>query len=98
MAAPHEIIYNELQDVDEIYFFEKGSIDLGYQVDGKKLFKLRFREFNVVGSFYATFDRKAMFITKSYTYCTGYFIRKLNWVATLVEVPEVARPLKNKIL
>ena len=52
----------------------------------------------MVGSFYVTFDRRAMFITKTYTYCTGYFIRKMNWLQTLVEVPQIARPLKNKIL
>ena len=44
MARAHEIIFNELEDVSEILFYDKGQIDLGYEIDKKKLFKLRFRE------------------------------------------------------
>jgi hypothetical protein len=98
MAEPHKIIFNELEDISEIFFFDKGSIDLGYEINRKKMFKLRFKEFNVLGAFYVSFERKAMFITKAYTACTGYSIRRNNWLQTLKDIPDVARPCKHKIL
>lgn len=59
----------ELDNVNEVLFFHKGSIDIGYEINKKKIYKLRFKEPNVLGAFAVTFNRKAMFIIKAYSEC-----------------------------
>jgi hypothetical protein len=93
-----EIIYLELDDVSQIDFFLEGNIDLGYEMDKKKVFKLRFKKFNVIGSIYATFDRKALFICKAASICTGFMIRKGHWLRILQNYPDISKPLKYKII
>jgi hypothetical protein len=98
MCFANEEIYQELDDVREILFFHTGSVDLGYEINKKKIFKLRLKEPNVLGAFYVSFSRKAMFITKAYTQCEGFSIRTDNWVQILSDAPDVARAFKPKIL
>jgi hypothetical protein len=74
-----EIIYNELDDVEEVLFFEKGSYDLGYEINKKRIYKLRFKTDMVIGQFYCSFERKSMFICKASTDCYGFYIRKNHW-------------------
>ena len=50
-----EIIFVELDDVQQVIFFLTGFVDMGYEIDKKPVFKLRFRNFNVIGAVYATF-------------------------------------------
>ena len=76
----------------------KGQIDLGYEINKQRLFKIRLKKKNVVGDFYASFNKKAMFITKAHNEATGYSIRKNNWCSIMSDCPDVARPLKHKIL
>ena len=38
----------ELDNVNEVLFFHKGSIDIGYEINKKKIYKLRFKEPNVL--------------------------------------------------
>ena len=52
----------------------------------------------VVADFYASFNKKAMFITKAHNECTGYSIRMKNWVKIVNNCPEISTPLKHKIL
>ena len=61
----------------------KGQIDLGYEVNKYRLFKIRLKKKNVVGDFYVSFNKKAMFITKAYNEATGYSIRKNNWCSIM---------------
>ena len=75
-----------------------GQIDLGYEINKQKLYKIRLKKMIVVGAFYASFNKKAMFITKAHIECTGYLIRMKNWLEILNSNPEVSGPLKHKIL
>ena len=71
---------------------------MGYEIDSKRQFKLRFKNWNVIGAHYATFNKKAMFIAKTSSICTGYFIRKGQWQKILKSSPDIAKQLKFKIL
>lgn len=97
-AESQEVLFLELDDVNEIVFFQKGSIDIGYEISKKKLYKLRIRKDLVVGSFYVTFDRRAMFSVKASQECSGFQIRKVKWVGILSQFPDLAKPLKSKIV
>ena len=98
LAHSQEIIFLELDDVNEIIFFQKGCIDIGYEISKKKLYKLRIRKELVVGSFYVTFDRRAMFSVKASQVCLGLQIRKAKWADILSQFPDLAKTLKSKIL
>lgn len=38
-----ELIYEEHKDLDEILLFETGNYDMGYEIDRKIYYKLRFK-------------------------------------------------------
>ena len=97
-AFDQEILFLELDDIEQIDFFLKGNIDFGYEIDNKRIFKLRFKNWNVIGASYATFNRKAMFICKTASVCTGFLIRKGSWQRILRQFPDISKSLKFKIL
>ena len=35
------ILYNELDDFSEIYYFNRGQVDVGFEINRKKYFVLR---------------------------------------------------------
>ena len=37
-----KIIYDELDEVRELYFVMKGSFDIGYEINNRKIYRLRF--------------------------------------------------------
>jgi len=73
------IIFNELEDINEIIFFCKGAYDIGYQLNTQHKYVLRYENSNPIGGYGVTFDQKAEFIYKTHTDCYGHFIRRANW-------------------
>ena len=37
------VIYNELDEITEVIFFTDGQFDLGFEVNGKRFFVLRYQ-------------------------------------------------------
>ena len=62
-----------------VIFFESGRYNVGYSVNRKEEYKLSYEGVNIIGAYAVTFDKRALFIYKTVTQCTGYFIRKINW-------------------
>lgn len=73
-----KIIYNELDDVTELLFIEKGLYDIGYEVNKNKIFKIRRPNQTVIGTFEICFNKRMLFIFRTFNECKGYFIRKRN--------------------
>ena len=47
-----EIIFNELDEVGELYFVLEGNFDVGYEINNKKIYRLRFKgKKNIIGIF-----------------------------------------------
>ena len=40
---PETIIFNELDQISEIIFFENGTFDVGFEVNGEQFYILRYR-------------------------------------------------------
>ena len=57
-----EIICEELDEVDEILFIEKGEINYGYEVNKQKFFKMRFGARSVIGAFNVNFNKRSLFV------------------------------------
>ena len=59
---PKKVILNELDEVNTVIFFDRGTFDIGYDFNGVKRFPLRFKNCNVIGAYYLTFHKKSAFI------------------------------------
>lgn len=77
------VLYNELDEMNEVLFFETGTFEIGYEINRFTRYILRLKnnraKANVIGAYGATFNKRSLFKYRSITECRGYFIRKLNW-------------------
>ena len=81
--------------MNSVFMFEKGHLDLGYNIASRRLFKLRIKEASAIGAFNVTFNRSTICICKCATVCEGYFIRRVIWNKILTELdPTLLRSLK----
>lgn len=76
--------------------FEKGHYDLGYEINKRIYYKLRFKERMAIGAFYCTFDKKSIYACKASSLCTGYYIPKKQWIECLNT--QIGMALKYKII
>ena len=83
------ILYNELEEISEIFFVSKGSTDIGYQVNKKPKFVIRYTDKTMVGAYNVSFNKRSLFIYKCSTDCHGYFIRKQKWVSILSQDKDI---------
>jgi len=74
-----QIIINELDSVEQIFFFMKGNIDIGYEINRIVKYKIRFRGSVIIGGFECSFNRRSQAMYKANTESNGYMIRKNNW-------------------
>lgn len=74
------IIYKELDEVNEILFFDRGSVDIGFEINHVRHMVLRLSKEIVVGAYNMSMKKRTYFIYMASTYCSGYSIRRSNWV------------------
>ena len=91
-------IYHELDEVNEIIFVEHGEYNLGYEVNKIEKFKMRLGQNTVIGAFNVCFNKRQIFIHRTHSEISGYFIRKKNWKATMDNHPEFFSIVKRKVL
>jgi len=91
-------IYNELDDVNEVIFIESGMYDIGYEINKKTIHKLRFPHKTVIGAFEVCFDKRVLFIYKTFQECKGYLIRKKQFRELEKEHPELYDGMKKKAM
>ena len=77
------IFVKELDDFSEIMFFNRGTVDIGFEVNRKVKFVLRKQNSIVIADHGCTFNHKSCFIYKAKTVCEGFAIKKLNWLKVL---------------
>lgn len=53
------ILIKEMDSVNEAYFFMDGQIDVGYEVNLKKFYKIRFRGDFQIGGFECSYNRRS---------------------------------------
>lgn len=94
----NSFISNLDEDVEEVIFIEQGVYDIGFNLNHMKRFKLRFGAKTVVGAFNVCFDKHQMFIYKTVTQCSGYFVRKLRWKQIMEMFNEFDIIMKRKVL
>lgn len=73
------IIHEELDDMTEVLFFNKGIIDIGFEINRRKKFPLRKYASITIADQGCTFDLSSEFIYKAAKCCEGFSIRKNSW-------------------
>jgi hypothetical protein len=92
------ILLNELDEINEVIFFDNGTFEIGYEINKFTKYVIKFRNYKVLEAYGATFNKRSQFIYRTVTECKGYFIRKSNWLSTLTDNPNLAEELKKKII
>ena len=52
----NEMIHEELDEVNEFLFILKGNFDIGYEINKKKFYRIKFGPNNVLGAFNLHFN------------------------------------------
>ena len=91
------VLFEELQEISEVIFIGKGTIDIGYEINRQRRFVMRYTNKIVMGAYNCTFNKRAIFIYRCKTDCEGYFIRKENWVNLVTMDPEIERFIKKNV-
>ena len=93
------VLYNELDEMNEILFFEIGMFEIGYEINRFTRYVLRFKNSaqraNIIGAYGATFNKRSTFKYRTITECKGFFIRKLKWQEIIEDNVEIAVLLKQ---
>jgi hypothetical protein len=77
-------LVEELDEFTEVIFFMSGYYVIGYTINNKNEYLPEHYHLNVIGAYGVTNNRRALFIYKTSTICEGYFIRKKNWINSVI--------------
>ena len=73
------LLFGELDEIQEFYFVLAGVYDIGYEINNKKQYRLRYGPKTLIGAINIVLNIRSQIIvkTKSQLNCFGY--RKHNW-------------------
>lgn len=94
----HTIVVDELDEFNEIIFFSRGQVAVGYEINKQKWYCLRYIDKSVIGAYGLTFNQRSDLVYTTLTPCHGFSIRKSNWQKILSDNSEMAIILKQNIL
>ena len=89
------IIFDELEDLQEIIFHEKGLIDIGFIVDRNAHYVIRMYKGTIIGGYNCTESIKTSFRLICKSKIEGYMVRKETWMELLDDFEEIAVMLKK---
>ena len=82
------MLVKELDEFNEVYFFNRGIYEIGFEINHKCFFVLRYKNSNVIGAYGVTFNVRALFVYKTFSACEGFSIRKQNWINEILDQNE----------
>ena len=62
-----QILIKELEEVNEVLFFNKGTYEIGYEFNGEPHYRIRYKNTNLIGAYNVTFFKKSQFLYKTVT-------------------------------
>jgi hypothetical protein len=71
-----QVIFEELAEVNEVIFFTKGSIDIGFEINRKISYVLRIDKDILIGAYNVVYNKRSRFNYKTFKNCEGYSIRR----------------------
>ena len=93
------MLFEELDEIREVIFIEKGECDVGYEINKKKKFVIRYSNATVIGGYNCTFNKRAIFCYRTKTLCEGYSVRKKKWMDLIDEevFPNISKTLQENV-
>jgi hypothetical protein len=73
------ILLHELDEVNEVIFFTKGMVDIGFEINRQQEYVLRLDKKIIIGAYNLTFNTRSDLVYRTFSLCQGYFIRRSNW-------------------
>ena len=89
---------NECEEINEIFFVDRGEVAIGYELNKQKRFSLFKKDYCVIGGFNCLFDFTSEFIFYAKTDVHGNTIRQTNLKQILKQYPKIERALKYNVL
>ena len=74
-----KILFNTIEEVHEVFFCVKGSIEVGFEISREPKYVVRLQKGGVIGIYNVTFNKRTMFLYKVRHEFHGFTIRKDNW-------------------
>lgn len=90
-------LIRELDEFTEVYFFNRGTYEIGFEINHQPYFVLRYRNSNVIGAYGLTFNVRALFLYRTYSACQGFSIRKSNWFDILNNNEQIMDTIKKSV-
>ena len=94
---PYQCITNELDECLEIFFVLSGKFDVGYNINNRKFYRLRFVEGRMINAFNVHFDRRSEFMIRAFSFVNCFAYRKANWKQLMALYPDFERQIKITI-
>ena len=76
---PNEIIHEELEEISEMTFVEKGTYYVGYEINRERKMKLHFPPGNIIGAVNTIFLGKSRHVYQCKFQIEGYAINREKW-------------------
>ena len=92
----NEIIANEQDEALEVLFIDKGTYDVGYEINKKAFYRKRFGPSTCIGGFQACYLKRFSFVYKSYQNLKGLAVRKEKFVTILNQFHNIQIQIKLK--
>ena len=73
------ILFYENDEINEVLFFIKGLVDIGFMINKQEQYCLRLHKDSIIGAYNICCNKRTKFIYKAQTHCKGMFIRRSNW-------------------
>ena len=89
-----DIIFEELQEVLEMTFVQRGKFHVGYEINKKRKFVVSLAEGRVIGEYNVLFMQPSMHIYKCTQEIFGYALSRRSWMDISAEFEEFADELK----
>ena len=93
----NQIIFEELQEISEITFVEKGSYYVGYEINRVKKMRLHFPPGNILGGVNCVFLKKSWHIYKCKFEIHGYAISREDWMEIEEKYDFMVTEVKKKM-
>ena len=94
----HTILVDELDEFNEILFFQRGTMLIGYEINKCRKYCLKYVDKSVIGAYGVTFNQRSAFIYTALTNCYGFSIRKQNWQKIIETNVEMGCIMKQTVL
>ena len=73
------VLFKTLEEVNEIFFIEQGSVNIGFEINRGHRFVIRLSSGGVVGGYNCTFNRKTLFVYQVCQDMEAQTLKKHEW-------------------